>query len=426
MLLYSTLTTSVVTLSGSEYEDIFVNRDFSSHPRECSKLREMGFLFDGDPCAQSERLSALRGKHIEKSGGQMALTISPTTECNARCHYCFERGIEQAKMSVETADLLVEFIDRELTGREISISWFGGEPLLATDVIDRIVRQLNSRGISIKSSVTTNGSLIDDGVLAKFREWNVERVQITVDSIGEEYNRIKDYIGLGGDPFSIVMENIGKVVRTGVVTYLRVNYGDRQSDAAKKTSDYLSKAFGSSPNVYVYCASLFMPDLERDPEYSDRCDRELLGILKGPLETGEISEEVGHHAGMDLARGDANLALRQVMMMPFPVPCYAVDKMRFSVDSRGSIYKCHRHTGRESLSCGNVADGVIANDVYRHFVSAEPSDPECAHCFMYPVCLGGCPSNVLLTGEKHSCPPTKSIAKELVRAYYDYLARLRR
>ena len=65
-------------------------------------------------------------------------TIFPTTDCNARCFYCFELGRSRVPMSQETALKTAEYIKNHCGDKSVSISWFGGEPLFNQEAIDTI------------------------------------------------------------------------------------------------------------------------------------------------------------------------------------------------------------------------------------------------------------------------------------------------
>ncbi len=75
-----------------------------------------------------------------------SFTILTTTDCNARCFYCYEKGCEQVNMSDETAYNVVEFIKRSCGGREVSLHWYGGEPLFNIAPIDIITNGLERGG----------------------------------------------------------------------------------------------------------------------------------------------------------------------------------------------------------------------------------------------------------------------------------------
>lgn len=73
-------------------------------------------------------------------GGAVCITICPTLACNFECPYCFEdRG--RGKMAPEIQDDIVRLAERMLDAskaKKLAITWFGGEPLMATDVIEAL------------------------------------------------------------------------------------------------------------------------------------------------------------------------------------------------------------------------------------------------------------------------------------------------
>src|SRR4051812_3149471 len=65
-----------------------------------------------------------------------ALTVVTSLGCNFDCPYCFQVK-PRAILDDETVGLLVEVLEEQLpTIERFQVTWFGGEPLLATDRID--------------------------------------------------------------------------------------------------------------------------------------------------------------------------------------------------------------------------------------------------------------------------------------------------
>ncbi len=72
--------------------------------------------------------------------GGVGLTICTTMGCNFDCPYCFENH-KAGKMSAEVQDDVVALAERMLDAAQrkaLSVTWFGGEPLLAPDVIEAL------------------------------------------------------------------------------------------------------------------------------------------------------------------------------------------------------------------------------------------------------------------------------------------------
>ena len=255
VLLYNTFTTSLVELTRDLYDNIFVKKDFSL--TEVSELYSMGFLVD-DSCDEVQNMENIRCEVIRNSSKKIAnIIIAPTLECNAHCFYCFESGHRKGKMTIDTADALIDFLVENWNGDKLGITWFGGEPLLASDIIDYISKKLKERNVIFGCKITTNGSLFTKEIAQKAIDlWHVEKVQITIDAVGEEYNRIKNYNKDYKDAFSLVTANVETALSLGVKIKIRINFDPDKQDKALETMNYLLKRFYSSDHLKIYFAPI--------------------------------------------------------------------------------------------------------------------------------------------------------------------------
>ena len=117
-----------------------------------------------------------------------AFRILTTTACNAKCPYCYEKGIKTETMTLDMADKVAKFIEQQsTTNAGITLEWFGGEPLVNPSVISVITRKLKNDGYIIKSAaLTTNGILFTDELIEVAKtEWQLTNVQITLDGVNE-------------------------------------------------------------------------------------------------------------------------------------------------------------------------------------------------------------------------------------------------
>src|SRR5215211_2329775 len=66
------------------------------------------------------------------------LIVLPTEQCNFRCTYCYE-DFSIGRMSSEVIQGVKRLIDRRLPSlKSLSVSWFGGEPLLGRAIVEDI------------------------------------------------------------------------------------------------------------------------------------------------------------------------------------------------------------------------------------------------------------------------------------------------
>ena len=152
--------------------------------------------------------------------------IFTTTKCNANCFYCYESELQKISMNRITADRVVDFIIKRASGKKIQIIWYGGEPLVNSDIIDYISKKLSSKGIGYASSIISNGLLLTDSIIDRARNlWHLKNARITLDGTEEVYNRIKAYNTTSKNPFSLVLSNIEKLANFGVKITIRINVG---------------------------------------------------------------------------------------------------------------------------------------------------------------------------------------------------------
>ena len=94
---------------------------------------------------------------------------------------------------------------------ELSIVWYGGEPLLAPTVIRRLTRLLEAacskHGAGIRASVLTNGYLLDHEMVRLLAANRVKSARVTVDGLGPAHDATRHLAG-GGNTFDRIMENL--------------------------------------------------------------------------------------------------------------------------------------------------------------------------------------------------------------------------
>ena len=141
-------------VSGSEWE-----------PDELREALLQGGMLLEDDRDEKEEMKAI-GRLVRFSDRSLGMTIAPTLECNFCCPYCYEKGQRKTTMTPEVEDRLVSFVKERSRGlSEFDISWYGGEPLLQVDRIQRLTERI--KGVlnpecSYAASIVTNGLLASD------------------------------------------------------------------------------------------------------------------------------------------------------------------------------------------------------------------------------------------------------------------------
>lgn len=146
--------------------------------------------------------------------GGVSITICPTLACNFECPYCFAtRG--RGKMTPEVQDDVVAFAARMLdaaNAKELTITWFGGEPLMATDVIEalspRLIEVAEERGCKYEAWIFTNGHLLSQSVVDLLLRCRVTYVHIPLDGVGVTNDATRRLVG-GGPTYQRIVDNLG-------------------------------------------------------------------------------------------------------------------------------------------------------------------------------------------------------------------------
>lgn len=122
------------------------------------------------------------------------LILLPTEQCNLRCTYCYEE-FRLAGMSEEVVTSVERFLSRRVSGlRRLSLSWFGGEPLLNRAAVVRLLAHAGALralhpGLAFHSDMTTNGVELTPERMRELHALGVVRFQITLDGPESEHDR---------------------------------------------------------------------------------------------------------------------------------------------------------------------------------------------------------------------------------------------
>lgn len=144
----------------------------------------------------------------------LQLIILPTEKCNFRCTYCYE-DFEIGKMKRPTIDGIKNLISARVerdTLDHLNLSWFGGEPLLAKDVMFEIAsfaKSLLDAGKiqTLTGEVTTNAYLLEPQVLAMLVSNQQKSYQISLDGFGEGHDKTRKYAS-GKGTFEKIWANL--------------------------------------------------------------------------------------------------------------------------------------------------------------------------------------------------------------------------
>ncbi len=142
----------------------------------------------------SANLQNIKLNKIGISNQFFHLIILPTEKCNFRCTYCYEE-FAAGRMNKKTIIGIKALLERRCADlKYLNIDWFGGEPLVAKDVVLEISEyakalvyrypQLNYWG-----SMTTNAYLLDYKTVTALANAGVQEYQISLDGPREVHDK---------------------------------------------------------------------------------------------------------------------------------------------------------------------------------------------------------------------------------------------
>ncbi|MBK6744236.1 MAG: radical SAM protein [Hydrogenophilales bacterium] len=115
-------------------------------------------------------------------GGRVELQLLTTLKCNLKCTYC-SLGVgdmlgSQTELKYDI-EQLAAFVDKHLKGKEVYVTFYGGEPTLNRAMMESVMRRFPE----FRFQLQTNGTLLDD-----LPDWMLARLSNILVSIdgGEE------------------------------------------------------------------------------------------------------------------------------------------------------------------------------------------------------------------------------------------------
>lgn len=311
-------------------------------------------------------------KDVFENDSVLNFTILPTEKCNFRCVYCYEdfKIGKMGKNIVEHTELLMAKI---LTGyKSLAISWFGGEPLLAMDVIESISTKALTLCRELKipfwSRITTNGYLLNDFVVRQLIKWHVLLYQVTIDGNPTTHNRQRPLLN-GENTYETILENLLKIrnnIKSQMIKIIiRVNVSEevQASDINRIFNLFKDdKRFVINPQP-IFETENYKPSRDSRTTYFDK------------LST----------CGVDV----------ESSFSPEDTICYAAKQNSLMIRANGSIGKCTVNLDDSNNYFGNVLSVNMADIRTQDFIYSNSLNykVECQKCPVYPLCFGKqCPA----------------------------------
>ena len=366
------------------------------------RLSKRGVIANFDERAALEVL----GRGACAGPRSVGLTICPTMGCNFDCPYCFENH-RAGKMSADVQDDVVALAERMMKAsgsKNLFVTWFGGEPLLAPGIIESLSKRLmaltEERGGKYGASIITNGYLLTPENVRILDECKVRSAQVTLDGMGEAHDATR-CLADGSPTFDKIVENLRASIPFKINVRHNVHADNRdQMDALQAFVKELAAESGNDINYYP-----------------------------APVSGSEVANERGKQVDLLCCGTDSEVGIRQDADR-FSAGrghyCGAQSIWGVGIDDKGNLQKCWEAVDKPHTSFGTAHDWDPADPLataskpdyltmYLNTANPVPDD-ECRECVWLPVCAGGCPQKRLF--ESRSCVPYKDDAQAYVLALH--------
>lgn len=355
-----------------------------------------------------------------------------TKECNLRCTYCFEDSMRcgeadgiktiREKFSQFLDDGFEKFV-RELIAindslgrRETDITFHGGEPLMiGADLLERglkIVRKYPNTTIGMQ----TNGTMINDDIIELLRDYDV-KVGVSLDGPQHIHDAYRKSIG-GKDTHSIIMDNIDKMRRNGVIVGALATVTDETVKDPEAFYDFFVKndlSFSFNP-----CFS--------DPNYPN---------APGTLNYADFIKFYKRMFDLWISDNDSNLPIScferimsamSVKSSPYMEVCSYIPDCSMTtvaINTNGDFYRCLHYCMDEKNRIGNIKTDNLNLALGNCAITGrweQLKKTECADCDIQDYCCGGCPYVAeAVNGTIFSRANTCESQKAIVHYIYDFM-----
>lgn len=325
------------------------------------------------------------------------LYLLPTTDCNLRCQYCFiEDGARPCPPVYMTEDIARKSLEifAKLTENadKISLTFYGGEPLLNPDVVYfsmRYARTLEKRGVfkrPVELVLITNGTLVDEKTIEAVAETNT-LVSISIDGPGALNKARKDVNGR--ESFHRALEGFRKFKEAGISPGISCTLNQYNSDHIEELVQFFSDNLGIKGMSF----NILIPQSDGTNPLEIPHDRAVCQIIRA----FEILREKGIYEDRIMRR-----------IIPFKTNGFAFkDCMgvggQFVITPEGKIGPCQAFLGYDEYfplsveSLHSQLETVTSDTIYKTPLFDEwrhrfPLNmKKCIDCFAIAVCGGGCP-----------------------------------
>ena len=311
-------------------------------------------------------------------------------------------------MSAEVQDDVVALAKRMFVAsnaKGLHVTWFGGEPLLAPDIIESLSERLmalaEENNADYSASIITNGYLLTQEIADMLGRCRVKKCQVTIDDLGSAHDATR-YLRGGGPTFDRIVSNL-RNVKLPFDVHVRHNVHDGNRNEVDALEAFIAQLAEESGNDITY--------------------------YPAPVSGSKTADERGHQVDLLCGSDASEIGILQEMRRFHAARgnfCGAHTIWSVGIDDAGNLQKCWEAVDKPDISFGTAHDWDPAeplqtaskpDNLTKFLNTANPvPDEECHECVWLPTCVGGCPYQRLFS--TRACIPFKNDPESYVLALH--------
>lgn len=377
------------------------NRDLDIE-KEIQMLKEEGYLSDNRVKEIKHPATDLLETYLSRK--MKMLIIQLTQNCNLRCEYCpytyndgTDRLHQNRDIDFETIKKALHILkDNSVDSEDISVSFYGGEPLIRFDLIKKTVNYCRKIfvGKSVSFSLTTNATLFTEEIMNFFEN---ENFNILISLDGPKYlnDKNRKFFNSEKSVFDKVIANLKTIEKNHKKLFTNISL-NMVIDPTVRLGDYalLFKDYTILNRVSIRASILEDYTIENKFKFTENFRKQYMEMEKSyysyilndeKLLDKKFIEAMFSEKYQELLSGlDKSMGLGYIGCPSGPcIPSI----QRLFVDVDGFFYPCERISETNEFNIiGDVEKGIEIDEVEKILNISNYNRELCRNCFAFREC----------------------------------------
>lgn len=355
-----------------------------------------------------------------------------TDSCNFRCKYCansdkykYAKGYSKNVMSLEVLEAAIKMYVEKYSkavkydpNLSFGVMFYGGEPLLEFDLIERAV-SLVTDYYKIENpifTITTNGYLIDEKVIRFFKKYNFD-VNISMDGYKEIHN--KNRVTVNNKPtYDVVIDNFIRIKKelgdkVGIITTFDTQVSPKRLYEYYSKNSLIAESLRRVASVNNVNTNYY--DMISSYKFYDKELNEIYAIIKKGINNNFLTQFYSNKFLGVSKRKEFYDSLYS---------CCSPISSKLTVSANGKLHICEKVN--EKYPIGDVWMGIDYQKAYEYYANIIGIRKEwCSECVYHNIC-NPCFAQLNVGGTKFEldkgyCEWMKKATRDILSLYCTFL-----